>query len=157
VKIYADSSFIVKLLATEPGSEEAIALFQRLNRPRLPFLPLHRLETATAIRQRAFHARRSGLTRERSAAIRIRDAALARISRWRERGWLVEKTLNWESAIDLACELSERHVDRSGGRSFDLLHIAHAIQLNSEILLTTDELQAEIARAEGLDVPRIAE
>jgi predicted nucleic acid-binding protein len=153
MKVYADTSFLVKLLGSEERSEGAVAEFQRLNRPRLPFLRLHWLETTTAFRQRAFHARRSGSVKERAGAARIRDASLARVDRWVARGWLVEKTLDWDGAMELACELSARHVDRSGGRSFDLLQVAYAIQLKSEMFVTTDRTQREIARAEGLEVP----
>jgi hypothetical protein len=157
MKIYADTSFLVKLLGNEAGSDDAVAEFQRLDRPRLPFFPLHRLETAVALRQKAFHARRAGAAEERSSAVRIRNASLARVVRWTERGWLVEQSADFEGAVRIACELAERHVDRTGGRSFDLLHVAHAILLKSEILLTMDRIQGEIARSEGLEVPDLGQ
>ena len=59
MRAYADTSFLVKLITDEPGSEAAMAEFRRLDFPRLFFLPLHGLEVANAIRHRVFHLRRS--------------------------------------------------------------------------------------------------
>ena len=44
LRAYADSSFLVKLLARESGSERAVAEYRRLRLPRLFYLPLHSLE-----------------------------------------------------------------------------------------------------------------
>ncbi len=43
-----DSSFMVKLLVREAGTEEAVAEYRRLGRPPLAFLPLHVLEVENA-------------------------------------------------------------------------------------------------------------
>jgi predicted nucleic acid-binding protein len=152
---YADTSFIVRLLSSEPGSDAAIAEFHSLNRPPLPFLSLHNLEVANAIRQRAFQLRHSVSKRERTGIQRNKESALARMTRWIQRGWLLEKTLDWELAAESASELSAKHGDRLSARSIDLLHIAFASQLDAEIFLTTDHAQGEIARSEGLAVPEI--
>jgi hypothetical protein len=85
MRAYADTSFVVKLVTDEPGSEAAMAEFRRLDFPSLFFLPLHGLEVANAIRHRAFHLRRSCRSGQRAAMVRERDAALARIDRWLER------------------------------------------------------------------------
>jgi predicted nucleic acid-binding protein len=157
MSVYADTSFIVRLLSSEPGSDAATAEFHSMGRPRLPFLSLHKLEVANAIRQRAFRNRHSISGSERSSIKRNKETSLARMVRWIQHGWLTEKTLDWELAAEFACDLSEKHGDRISARSFDLLHIAFAIQLDSEGFLTTDHAQAEIARAEGLTVPDIQE
>jgi len=62
MRAYADTSFMVKLVTDEPGSEAAMAEFRRLDFPALFFLPLHGLEVANAIRHRAFHLRRTAGT-----------------------------------------------------------------------------------------------
>ena len=82
MRAYADTSFLVRLLTDEPGSEEAMAEFRRLDFPRLFFLPLHALEVANAIRHRAFLLRRSLGSGQRAVIARERDSALARIERW---------------------------------------------------------------------------
>ena len=53
MRAYADTSFLVKLLTQEPGTASAVADYRRLGRPPVFFLPLHSLEVANAIRQRA--------------------------------------------------------------------------------------------------------
>ena len=152
MRTYADTSFIVKLVTTEPGSEAAMAEFRRLKFARLFFLPLHALEVTNAIRQRAFHLRRSLSSNERANIVRERDAALARIERWLGRGWLTDAAADCDEALQRARTLSEKHTDRLGCRGFDLLHVALALELKCELFLTSDRLQGELARAEGLAV-----
>ena len=152
MRAYADTSFLVKLVTTESGSEAAMAEFRRLDFPRLFFLPLHALEVTNAIRHRAFHLRRSVRSEQRVVIARERDAALARIKRWVERGWLTEAAADCDEALMRAQTLSERHTERLGCRGFDLLHVALALELECEAFLTTDRVQGSLARAEGLDV-----
>src|SRR5437867_566589 len=152
MRAYADTSFLVKLVTDEPDSEEAMAEFRRLGFPPLFFLPLHALEVTNAIRQRAFHLRRSTKSGQRAGIARERDAALARIERWTTRGWLVEATADCDEALLRARTLSERHTERLGCRGFDLLHVALALELECEVFLTSDGVQGALACAEDLDV-----
>jgi predicted nucleic acid-binding protein len=152
MRAYADTSFLVKLVTDELGSESAMAEFRRLDFPSLFFLPLHGLEVANAIRQRAFHLRRSCGKGERASISRERDTALARIDRWLERRWLIEAATDCDEALLRAQRLSEKHTERLGCRGFDLLHVALALELECDTFLTADRVQASLARAEGLDV-----
>lgn len=152
MRVYADTSFLVKLLTAEPGSEEAMAAFRRLDLPSLFFLPLHALEVANAIRLRAFRLRHSAARTQRASIGRERDRALSRIERWLERGWLIEATTDCDAALLRARALSERHTERLGCRGFDLLHVALALDLECEAFLTADRIQGALARAEGLQV-----
>jgi len=151
MRIYADTSFLVKLLATEPGSEDAMAEFRRLDFPPLFFLPLHALEVTNAIRHRVFHVRRSARGAHRAEILRERDASLARIDRWLKRGWLKEADGDFEKAFRRARTLSERHTERLGCRGFDLLHVALALELECKVFLTSDGNQGDLAHAEGLE------
>ena len=152
MRVYADTSFLVKLLSEEPGSAEAVAEYRRLQRPRLFFLPLHALEVENAIRHRAFHERRVRSTAERAQIIRERDAALTRVSQYVKRGALDEITLDFDAALSRASKLSSMYTDRFGVRAIDLLHVACALLLQSEVFLTSDQRQATLAKAEGLHV-----
>ncbi len=152
MRIYADSSFLVKLLSEEPGAAEAVAEYRRLQRPRLFYLPLHALEIENAIRHRAFHERRIRPAGERAQINRERDAALARLSQYVKRGALDEVSLDMDSACSRARRLSSAYADRFGARAIDLLHVACALLLESELFLTSDERQADLARAEALQV-----
>jgi predicted nucleic acid-binding protein len=152
MRAYADTSFLVKLLSEEAGAAEAVGEYRRLQRPPLFYLPLHALEVENAIHQRAFHARRILPSNERAQIKRERDAALARVAQFVKRGALKEVALETDAAMDRARGLSHAHTERLGARAIDLLHVACALLLQSEIFLTSDARQAELARAEGLQV-----
>jgi predicted nucleic acid-binding protein len=150
VRAYADSSFILRLVTGEADSPQTIAEYRRLGSPKLFFVPLHALEVRNAILQRAFHKRHSIGGRQHVA--RERDAALARLEHLVARRALLDVTLDMDTAITRATELSKVHTERLGARAIDLLHVAGALTLESELFLTTDERQAQLAKAEGLKV-----
>jgi predicted nucleic acid-binding protein len=152
MRVYADTSFIVKLLAREAGTEEALAQYRRLGRPALAFLPLHALEAENAIRAKAFHQRHSAGPHERSQISREEPVALERLSHFITRGVLVETNGDWDAACARAGDLSRRHTATTGARSLDLLHLAFALEFECELFLSTDECQAGIAASEGLEV-----
>jgi hypothetical protein len=56
-----------------------------------------------------------------------------------------------------AKHLSLAHTERIGARAIDLLHVAAALELKSDLFLTTDMRQAELAKAEGLRVASVFE
>ena len=152
MRAYADTSFLVKLLTQEPGTAAAIADYRRLDRPQLFFLPLHGLEVANAIHQRAFHQRRTIPSSDRSFIKRERDAALALLQKYIARRAFLEVSHDADAAIELARSLSVKHTERLGCRGFDLLHVALALELECDTFLTSDHIQAALARAEGLQV-----
>ncbi len=57
--------------------------------------------------------------------------------------------------LDRVLELSESHTERVGCRTLDIIHVAAALLLRSEVFLTGDFRQARVAEAEGLDVVMI--
>lgn len=152
MRTYADTSFIVKLLTEESGTGEAVADYRSLGRPALFFLPLHSLEVTNAIRQRAFHQRRSAPSARRPFISIERDTAISLLKKFIARGAFVEIATDLDEALLRARTLSERHTERLGCRGFDLLHVALALELKCEAFLTGDSLQGELARAEGLEV-----
>lgn len=152
MRTYADTSFLVKLLSREPGGAEAVAEYRRMGRPRLFYLRLHALEVENAIRQRAFHERRVRPSGERGQIVHERDTALARVHQLLKRGALEEVTVEMDLALDRARELSARHTEKTGARAIDLLHVACALVLETEVFVTSDQRQASLAIAEGLQV-----
>ena len=155
MRAYADSSFILRLVTGEADSPQVVAAYRRLDSPKLFYLPLHALEVRNAILQRAFHQRRSISSGERQQVARERDAALARLERLVARRALLDVTLDLDAAITRAANLSTAHTERLGARAIDLLHVASALTLESELFLTTDARQAQLAKAEGLKVVSI--
>ena len=152
MRVYADSSFILRLVTAEADSEAAIAEYRRIGLPPLFFLPLHALEVRNAILQRAFHERRSSPSRARQHIARERDAAFDRLERFLSRRTLLDVALDLDAVIGRATELATTHTERLGVRAIDLLHVASALTLDSEVFLTTDDRQAQLAKAEGLKV-----
>ena len=57
-----------------------------------------------------------------------------------------------DAAITRAANLSTVHTERLDARAIDLLHVAGALTFESELFLTTDWRQAQLAKAEGLKV-----
>lgn len=156
MRTYADSSFILRLITMEVDSESTIAEYRRIGLPSLFFLPLHALEVRNAILQRAFHQRRSVSSGERRHIGRERDVALSRLEHFLARRTLLDVTLDMDAAITRAAKLSATHTEKLGARAIDLLHVANALTLESEIFLTTDVRQSQLARAEGLKVVAVA-
>ena len=152
MRAYADSSFILRLVTGEPGAEQAAAEYRSLSRPQLFYLSLHALEVENAIRQRAFHQRRVLPSGVRASIKRESDAAASRLAQLVTRGGLKETLLDMDAALDRGRQLSVIHTGRNGARAIDLLHVACALLLESELFLTFDRRQSEVARAEGLDV-----
>jgi predicted nucleic acid-binding protein len=143
---------MLRLVTGEADSPQAIAEYRRLGSPRLFFLALHALEVRNAILQRAFHQRRSVSSGERRRVARERDTARARLDSLVARGALLDVTVDWEAAMMRAANLSTAHTERLGARAIDLLHIAAAITLESDVFFTTDTRQAQLAKAAGLKV-----
>ncbi|HTD65043.1 MAG TPA: PIN domain-containing protein [Candidatus Limnocylindria bacterium] len=147
MRTYADSSFILRLVTGEADSPQTIGEYRRVGSPKLFFLPLHALEVRNAILQRAFH--------QRQHVARQRDAALARLEHLVARRALLDVALDMDAVIARAASLSTAHTERLGARAIDLLHVAGALTLESELFLTTDARQAKLAKAEGLKVVSI--
>ena len=156
MRAYADSSFILRLVTGEADSPHVIAEYRRLGLPKLFYLPLHALEVRNAILQRAFHQRRSISSRQRQHVARERDAAVGRLDYLLARRALVDVALDMDEVITRAGSLSVSHTERLGARAIDLLHVSSALWLESELFLTTDSRQGQLAKAEGLQVVCIA-
>lgn len=152
MRTYADTSFLVRLLTEEAGTAAAVGLYRGLGRPPLFFLPLHALEVGNAIRQRAFHQFHTKGRSDRVAIRRERDASLALLDKFISRRVFAETSVDLAPVIETARGLSEKHTERLACRGFDLLHVALALELESEMFLTVDHIQGALARAEGLDV-----
>lgn len=152
MRAYADSSFILRLVTGEADSPQAIAVYRGAGSPKLFFLPLHALEVRNAILQRAFHQRRSISSSDRHSVARERNTALARAEHLLARGALVDVTLEMDSVLTRATSLAAAHTEKLGTRAIDLMHVAAALTLKSELFLTTDLRQGQLAKAEGLKV-----
>lgn len=150
MRTYADSSFILRLVTRDEATTPTIDEYRRLDRPALFFLPLHDLEVRTGILQRAFFQKRSVSSEDRRNFRDQRDAAFARFEMLIDRRTLVAVSVDADMVFARAVRLSVAHTEQTGARSLDLLHVASALELETEMFLTADARQAKIAKAEGL-------
>ncbi len=77
---------------------------------------------------------------------------MARLEHLVARRALLYVTIDVDAAITRATQLSTAHTESLGARAIDLLHVASALTLESELFLTTDARQAQLAKSEGLKV-----
>ena len=150
MRVYADSSFIVRLLFASTENLSAKATFHRLGRPSMFYLPLHELEVCNGILQRAFHDEQSGGRAARAEAARVKATSLARVEKMVARKGLLRIAPNWERATKIAVELTFKHTEAIGARSLDILHVAFALMAEAELFITCDRRQAALAKREGL-------
>ncbi len=60
--------------------------------------------------------------------------------------------VDWGDVHSLAERISARRTMQGGHRTLDVLHVATAMHAGADSFLTLDENQADLARAEGLEV-----
>lgn len=155
MRAYADTSFVVALLVPAAGTGEAVDAYRRLRKPPLFFTRFHEAEVMNALRLRVFLEGQGGKPLQRAAARRERSAALSRMKHYHTLGVLRRAAVEWEAVLDRVIELSEKHTERLGTRTLDVIHVAAALLLESEVFLTGDARQARLAKGEGLEVTRV--
>ena len=136
--VYADTSFVVSLYATDAHSADAR---RRMVAPPLVwFTPLHHAECAHAIAQHVFQGK-------------ISSAGAQELNRHlkedRAAGLWVEVELP-EGVFDVCADLARRYAPRLGVHTLDSQHVACALELKAEQFWTFDERQAKLAKAVGL-------
>ena len=149
--IYADSSFLLRLLSHEAGSEKAVAVFRRLGRPALVFTPLHEIEVRNGLRMKAFVETRIKPSAKTTIQRELAEWT-ARLDRFLGRGTFASTEVDWEAVVPTALGLSGRHTLRLGCRAYDILHVAMGIELDCQQFVTCDARQGKLARSAGLKV-----
>jgi predicted nucleic acid-binding protein len=152
---YGDSSFVLRLLTNEVGSEHAVAVFRRLGRPGLAFSPLHEIEIRNGLRMKAFMELRLRPAASKAEINRELSAWEGRLERFLERGTLVKVEVSWDKVVESALRLSREQTLRLGTRSYDILHVAMAAELHCRDFVTCDLRQAKLARSAGLKVTMV--
>ncbi len=145
MKCYADTGFLVSLHSSDANSAAAKARMKS-HGVAMAWTWLHEMEFRNAIRLQAF---RKQLDPSDVAGILHKQAlglengvyfsaapALAEVNREAER-------------------LSGLHTEIIGTRTLDILHVAHATVLGIKEFLTFDHRQAMLAKAAGLNVPKL--
>jgi len=139
VKVYFDSSALVKIYVTEPYSARARKEAQAV--PQLPFTWLHTLEVGNAFQ---VLAGRKLLTAAESRELH------EQMEDDRQALRLAEVAVDWPKVFHEAVQLSRRHAARLLCRSLDILHVAVAVELGCQRFVTSDERQLALAGEAGL-------
>ena len=144
----ADTSFLCSLYRQQSHSELAIVTLEDIG-ALIVISPLLSYEFRQAVRFQVFlrsrDARKGYLETEAMSMLAQFEIDL-------DSGMVIEAGVNYAVVAQEVERLSERYTMKRGARSFDLLHIATALQWQATVFLSFDALQREIAAAEGLNV-----
>lgn len=136
---YADTSFLVSYYGQDANSAAALSALSARRVP-LSFTALHHLELRNAFE---LAVQRGIMT---SGGARLVWAVVLGDVRSRR---LLRPAVDWRSAWRRAAQLSGRHTQRLGTRSFDILHVAVAQNLGAREFFSFDHRQRQLAAAEG--------
>lgn len=139
---FADTGFLASLYLEEATSKAADAALGARREP-LPITPLAMLELRNAFNRAV---QRGNITAAE------RDALWQDVETDIANGFLVLTPVASDPLHNKARQLSDRYTPALGARSLDLLHLAAALLLKSEIFFSFDERQRKAAAGEGLKV-----
>ena len=139
MRAYCDTSFLVSLYTPDANSQAAAAEARR-STTTLFISPLVELELTNALQLRIF---RKELTRgEASAAYAVIRTDLAA-------GVYSVQPVS-AMVFDTAKRVSLKHTAGIGSRSLDVLHVAAALVMRADVILSFDDNQRKLAKAAGL-------
>lgn len=139
MRTYADSSFLVSLYTPDSNSAQALEEF-RDSGPQFLLTPFGEFEFANALELRVY--RRELSPREADAYLQALETDV--------RAGVFLRSAMPAAAYERALFLARRHTRQSGVRSLDILHVAIALELGTQVFLTFDRGQKKLAQAAGL-------
>ena len=145
--VYVDTSIIVKLYIKEEYSQESSSWLKE-NNEAIPLTSFHELELKNAIHLKQF---RSEITLDETRLI------MSRFEEHEKSGIYYRPQLDWSAIFIHAIDLSKKHSASIGSRSLDILHVASALSINADRLLTLDDRQTKLGALAGLKIENIKE
>jgi predicted nucleic acid-binding protein len=148
MRLYADTSWWLGYKCRyDVQHEAAVTLFDREPDAEVLWTPWQRVEVLNGFCQ----AERAGLVRKGEARqlIRLLEQEV-RLGYWPH----VE--FDWTDAVRTASELRVEHSLKMVVRAMDLFHVAIAIEIGADALLTFDEDQSSLADAAGLAILKLS-
>ena len=139
MRAYCDTSFLVSLYTPDENSQAAAAEARRRTTT-LFISPLGESEFTNALQLRVF---RKELTKAEASA------AYALIQKDLAAGVYAVQPVS-ATVFDTAKRVSLKHTAGIGSRSLDVLHVAAALAMGADILLSFDDNQRKLAEAAGL-------
>jgi len=145
LKVYIDSSILVKLYVPEPESED-LERFIIENTIIIPFTPLHELEIGNAIALKEF---RKEISHEEKVGI------MQAIQADKDSRVLHRHPLTWNRVFEKSREFSSNYTCDLGTRALDVLHVASAVCGEFRYFLSHDDRQMRLAEKAGLEVAEL--
>lgn len=135
MKLYIDSSILVKLYYPEPESKVFAEWITKQKQPIL-FTQFHELEIVNAFALKVF---RNEISEEKFQE--LRDV----LDKDKAAGVLDLVTPEWSDILLESIKISKRSSSVIGTRSLDIIHVATAEILNCDTFLTNDKRQLDAA------------
>jgi predicted nucleic acid-binding protein len=142
LSVYADTSFLVSLYTPDVHSASAARLMHSAQLPVL-ITPLGELEFLNALHLRIFRGELSATEIKSALALFREDTAAAVFSL---------KSIS-ASVFERAKSVARTQTPSLGTRTLDVLHVASALVLHSNVFYTFDRNQRHLAKLEGLTTP----
>ncbi len=146
MKIYFDTSAIIKLYYPELESEK-LSKWTIENQIVIALSHFHRLEINNAFALKVF---RREITTEQY------DGLMECLAADRVSGIFKDLHADWDRIFNKGVEIAGRHTRNFGNRSLDIMHVALAMETGHEKMVTFDNRQVELAKANGLEVIDLA-
>ena len=148
MKAFADTSFLYALYRQQHNSHLADALVAR-SRESIHASSLVIYEFRQSARFQAF---RHAKNRTAGFSKRVANQMLEALQENIDSGAIVLIPVEWPEVHSAAERLSAQYTVGGGHRALDILHVATALLVEAEQLLTFDVNQSVLARAAGLEV-----
>ena len=146
---YPDTSFLCALYLTQDNSERALAFRATMLEP-LKITRLLLWEFRQSIRFQAFrHSNNPALGYSSAEATKMIEDLAEDLTA----GLVVIIPTDVELVLNYGERISKARTFSGGHRSFDILHVATALELGAKQFLSFDANQIRLAKAEGLHVP----
>jgi predicted nucleic acid-binding protein len=100
-----------------------------------------------------FQAFRHSRNRQVGYSLHEAECMIAKLSEHMESGRVIMVNCDFINILVTGERISKAHTFAGGHRSFDILHIATAIDLDAKEFLSFDANQIELAAAKGLKTP----
>ncbi len=144
MRLYADTSWWLGYKCRQDVQHgRALSLFDRESEAEVLWTPWQRVEVFNGFCQ----AERSGLLRKGASRQMIRL-----LEQEVRMGYWPHVEFDWTDAVRTAGELRAEHSLKMVVRAMDLFHIAIAIEIGADALLSFDADQIALAEAAGLNV-----
>ena len=147
MKLYIDSSVLVKLYYPEPESK-VFSEWIKNQKQTILFTQFHELEITNAFALKVFRNEISEKSFNDLQSIIVKDKAS---------GVLNVVNPDWSDVLLMSLKISKRMSPTVGSRSLDIIHVASADILDCDTFLTNDKRQLDAAGRIGLNTMSLNE